>query len=67
MDTSDIILQLALLLCVFGALYLVLVRPQQLRLQQHKLMLANLQRGDRVATNGGLVGTITSIDVVEPM
>ena len=38
--------------------YFLLIRPQQKRAKQHKAMLAELKRGDKIVTNGGLTGTI---------
>jgi preprotein translocase subunit YajC len=62
MDATDILIQSALVLALCSILYMALVRPQQRRLQQHKLMLAGLEPGDRVVTSGGLVGTIVGVD-----
>ena len=52
------LLPLVLLFVVF---YFLLIRPQQKRAKQQKAFLANLKRGDRVVTSGGLYGTITGI------
>lgn len=41
--------------------YLLLIRPQQRRFQEHKVMMDNLKKGDRVSTAGGLIGTIDKI------
>ena len=62
MDATDILIQVVLILGVFGVLYVTLVRPQHRKLQQHRMMIASLQPGDRVATIGGLVGTVVGID-----
>jgi len=61
MDIDNIALQAALVTGVFVVLYLSLVRPQQKRLQEHRRMIESLRPGDRVATSGGLVGTIAVI------
>ena len=62
MDATSMLIQSALVLGVFGVLYVALVRPQQRKLQRHRMMLANLQTGDRVATTGGLVGAVVGLD-----
>lgn len=62
MDATNVLIQIAFILGLFGVLYFVLVRPQQRKLQRHRLMLAALQPGDRVATTGGLVGVIVGLD-----
>ena len=46
---------------IFGVFYFLILRPQQQKMKKHQLMLSNLRRGDRVITNGGLIGTISKI------
>ena len=46
---------------IFGVFYFVILRPQQQKIKKHQNILANLRRGDRVVTNGGLIGTISKI------
>lgn len=41
--------------------YVLLIRPQQKRFQEHKEMLDALKKGDRVVTGGGLVGKVDKI------
>jgi len=41
--------------------YFLLIRPQQKRQKQHKEMISNLRRGDRVVTAGGIMGTISRV------
>jgi preprotein translocase subunit YajC len=36
--------------------------PQQRQQKAHKAMLDNLKRGDKIITNGGLIGEIISIE-----
>ena len=42
--------------------YFTLYRPQKKQSQLRDQMLNNLKKGDRVITNGGMYGTITSLD-----
>lgn len=42
--------------------YFLLIRPQQRKAKEHRALLDNLKRGDRVITSGGLIGTIVNID-----
>lgn len=58
---GDFIIQLAPLVLIFVVFYFLLIRPQQKRMKEHKEMLANVRRGDRIVGNGGLVGTITKV------
>lgn len=46
---------------IFGVFYFLILRPQQQKMKKHQNMLANLRRGDRVVTNGGLIGTISKV------
>jgi preprotein translocase subunit YajC len=41
--------------------YFLLIRPQQKRAKEHRDMLGNLRRGDRVVTGGGIVGTVQKV------
>ena len=45
----------------FVVFYFLLIRPQQKKAKEHREVLANLRRGDRIVTNGGLLGTITRV------
>jgi len=51
------------LIIMFAIFYFLLIRPQQKKQKEHKETLANLKRGDRIITGGGLYGRI--IDVKE--
>jgi preprotein translocase subunit YajC len=42
--------------------YFLLIRPQQKKAKEHKALLDNLKKGDRVITSGGIIGTIVNID-----
>jgi preprotein translocase subunit YajC len=49
------------LILIFVIFYFLLIRPQQKRVAEHKLMITKLTRGDTVVTAGGIVGKITRI------
>jgi preprotein translocase subunit YajC len=42
--------------------YFLLIRPQQKKAKEHKALLDNLKKGDRIITSGGMIGTIINID-----
>ena len=46
------------LILIFAVFYFLLIRPQQQRAKEVKLMLAALKRGDRVVTGGGIIGVV---------
>ena len=47
---------------IFGFMWLFLIRPQKKQQEAHRRMLADLKKGDKVVTVGGLIGEITEID-----
>ena len=49
------------LILIFVIFYFFLIRPQQKKVKEHKLMVAALKRGDEVVTSGGIVGTIERV------
>ncbi len=49
------------LVLIFVVFYFLLIRPQQKKQKQHKVMLGAIRRGDRVVTGGGIVGTVTNV------
>ena len=49
------------LILIFVIFYFFLMRPQQKKVKDHKLMVDNLKRGDKVITSGGIVGTVERI------
>jgi preprotein translocase subunit YajC len=49
------------LILIFVIFYFFLIRPQQKKVKEHKLMVAALKRGDEVVTSGGLVGKIERV------
>jgi preprotein translocase subunit YajC len=50
------------LLIIFAIFYFLLIRPQNKKHKEHLNTLANLQKGDKVLTGGGIVGVITLVD-----
>jgi preprotein translocase subunit YajC len=49
------------MILIFVVFYLLLIRPQQQKMKQHKEMLAAIRRGDRIVTGGGIVGTVSKV------
>ena len=50
------------LILIFVIFYFLLIRPQSKKAKEHKQMLENLKKGDKVMTNGGIYGLIEDID-----
>ena len=63
---TALLFQLVPLLIIFGIFYVILLRPQAKRRQEHATMLAGLKKGDEVLTQGGIFGVVvgTKEDVV---
>ena len=49
------------LILIFVIFYFFLIRPQQKKVKENKLMVENLKRGDKVITSGGILGTVERI------
>ena len=61
--------QLIPFLFIFVVFYFFLIRPQQKKAKEHKLMTENLNRGDKITTSGGLIATVSKAvegqDIIE--
>jgi preprotein translocase subunit YajC len=55
------LVQMAPLILIFGVFYFLLIRPQQQRQKQLAEMVSGVEKGDKVVTNGGLVGTVWAV------
>ena len=49
------------LILIFVIFYFFLIRPQQKKIKDHKIMVNSLKRGDQIITSGGIVGTVERI------
>ena len=49
------------LILIFVIFYFFLIRPQQKKVKEHKIMVENLKRGDQVITTGGIIGTVERV------
>ena len=49
---GDIFMSLLPLILIFVVFYFLLIRPQQKRMKDHREMLSNIRRGDRIVTGG---------------
>jgi preprotein translocase subunit YajC len=54
-------MQMVPLLVLIFVFYFILIRPQAKQAKQQEAMRKGLQKGDRVVTNGGVIGTVVSI------
>ena len=49
------------LILIFVIFYFFLIRPQQRKAKEHKKMVDELKRGDKVITSGGIIGTVDRV------
>ncbi len=55
-------LNIIMIVVMLAVMYFVLIRPQTKVREKHEAMIASLQKGSVVRTNGGIRGTIIDLD-----
>lgn len=60
-DPTGGLMSLLPLVLIFVVFYFILIRPQQKKAKDHRLMLADLKRGDKVVTGGGVLATVVRV------
>ncbi len=53
------------IIAIFAVMYFLMIRPQQKKQKEHQAMLSAIQKGDKIQTTGGIIGTITGLDANE--
>jgi preprotein translocase subunit YajC len=53
------------ILLIFAIMYVMLIRPQQKKINAHNALVDALKKGDEVLTSGGILGKIVKVDDVE--
>ena len=56
-----LLMQFLPLVLIFVVFYFLLIRPQTKRAKEHRAMVAALEVGAEVVTNGGLLGKVTQL------
>lgn len=59
---ADLVTTLVFLVLMFGVFYMLLIRPERRRRREHRELIQDLKRGDKVVTIGGICGTIKKVD-----
>lgn len=49
------------IILIFAIMYFLMIRPQQKKMKEHRAMVDALRKGDRVVTQGGIVGKVTKV------
>lgn len=58
---QDALSQFLPLIAMFAILYFLMIRPQMKKAKEHKALIAGLQKGDEVVTQGGMTGKVTAL------
>lgn len=56
------LMSIAPFIAVFVIMYFMIIRPQNKRAKETKMMLDSIKKGDRVITAGGIIGVISKVD-----
>ncbi len=59
--TQEALTQFLPLIAMFAILYFLMIRPQMKKAKEHKALVAGLQKGDEVVTQGGMTGKVTQL------
>jgi preprotein translocase subunit YajC len=57
-QSGSAIAQFLPLVILFAIFYFLIIRPQQKAQKEHKAMLSELLKGDKIITTGGLIAVI---------
>ncbi|WP_169784035.1 preprotein translocase subunit YajC [Campylobacter curvus] len=55
MQEGNFVASLLPLIVLFAIFYFLVIRPQQKQQKAHAKMLSELEKGDKIITNGGLI------------
>ena len=58
---AGIVLGILPWLLIFGIFYILMIRPQQRQVKQHRDAIAAVKKGDEVITGGGIRGRVTKV------
>ncbi len=49
---------IVMMIAIFAIFWFILIRPQQKKMKEHKKMVDDLKKGDRIVTAGGMYATV---------
>ena len=59
--TGQMIQMVGMTALMLVVLYVLMIRPQSKKAKEHAAMVAAVKPGDKVVTNGGVVGTVLTV------
>ncbi|MEQ7873824.1 preprotein translocase subunit YajC [Sphingomonas sp. ASV193] len=60
-STTAFLVQTAPLVLIFVVFWVLMIRPQQKRMRDHRALIDAVKKGDKVVTGGGLIGRVTRV------
>lgn len=60
-QSDNMLNQIIMMVVLFGAMYFLLIRPQNKKAKEHKDLILSLNNGDEVITVGGLLGKVIKV------
>ena len=60
-DSPGFLMSILPLLLVFFVFYIMVIRPQNKRMLDHKKTISELKKGDKVITGGGVIATVKKL------
>lgn len=61
-QSSGGMVSLLFMVAIFAVFYLFIIRPQSKRQKEIQQKISSIKKGDKVVTNGGIVGIVNTID-----
>ena len=59
---SSSLLSFLPMIAFIAIMYFLLIRPQQKKQKQHKVLIDSIKKGDKVMTNSGLIAVVDSVE-----
>ena len=50
------------MVCIFGIMYMMMIRPQMKKEKERKKLIENIKSGDRVLFCGGMIGSVVNVN-----
>lgn len=60
-DAGSLLTQFIPLILIFAIFWFLVIRPQQKKAKNHRLMVDSLKKGDEIITDSGIQGTIQKV------
>jgi preprotein translocase subunit YajC len=58
----EAVVQILPLVVLFGIIYVLVIRPQQVQAKKHKEMVEALAKGDKIITAGGIHAEVVKVE-----